>query len=988
MSDQFYAWRSGRRASARWMSWSSRTALIAACFAVVPSAVVAQSTAPDAPPASLASSDGAPTNNPDSQEIVVTGTSIRGIAPVGSNLMSVGQDAIRATAAQTVKDILVTLPSVSGAGQLSQGQNNSNYYAPSIHQLGGSASNSTLVIMDGMRLPQGGVSHSQIDPNLIPPDAIERVEIIPDGASSIYGSDAVAGVINFITRKHFDGLQVTAQGGFADAGYKRYSAGLMWGTHWDTGSTLVAYGYSHQGSLDSDAHSFLDSDHRDEGGSNFNSFNCSPATIQPTGSSLIYLSPTSASGVANTTANASCNTAAYGQLIPSETRHRILARVEQEVGENLTIDMDMIYATRRDHRDLSRGTVTATVFQTGAQANPFYVNPPGVTATSQTIRFDANDLLGPGAYQNDGATTFLANASARYKLGSNFVVTLTGVVGRDHSYQNVEGQICGSCANLALNGTTNTSGSTTAVSVPGTNIVVLGLPLTTANALDVWNVGAANRTSAAVLHTLTINSNITTADNKFQQVRLGTDGKLFKLPGGDVRVAFGGEMVRYQLSQYTFKPNNTGPSTLGSATNVYNFKRNVYSAYGEIVVPIIGPDNHIPLIQSLTADVSGRYDHYSDVGTTKNPKYALNWEITDGIKIRGNYSTSFVAPQLDSIGDPNQNYNAAYSHVNTYSGQINLPTANYPGIAGVLPGCAVGAVTCAVGTSTVQGIDEQRGGGAELKPQTGKGWSIGGDFRTHLLPGLRASVTYFNNKFNGGVTSPTASAQVNVPDLNYLIQVFPTGATAAQIAALTNGVPVTGSLPQKVYFIRNDDQRNVLNLNVSGLDIDISYEFNTGIGHFVIGDAVTHFTKYMESFGATGTSFSVIDETGFNTTFPAIKTQMRAHFGWNLAGITADVFANYTGSYHNWSASTLAPLTVDSSGNPTGGGDKVKSQTLIDLHLAYEFSGGFLNGDQVFVQASNLFDRDPRFYNTAVGYDTFVANPLGRVITFGLRAKF
>ena len=152
------------------------------------------------------------------------------------------------------------------------GQNAGNsYYAPTIHNLGSSASNSTLTLIDGHRLPLGGLNHALADPSMVPTIAIQRVEVLAEGASSTYGSDAVAGVVNFITRKRYEGFQVTGQVAAADGGHRTYSAGALYGHRWDTGSIMAAYGFSRAGPLVNDysARPFLQPDHLDEGGTNF-----------------------------------------------------------------------------------------------------------------------------------------------------------------------------------------------------------------------------------------------------------------------------------------------------------------------------------------------------------------------------------------------------------------------------------------------------------------------------------------------------------------------------------------------------------------------------------------------------------------------------------------------------------------------------------------------------------------------------------------------
>ena len=185
--------------------------------------------------------DAANSAAPNVEEIVVTGSSLRGVAPVGSNLVTVGRDDIENTGAQTVQQILKTVPSVVGlqsAGQAAYGSfDGAGTNAPTIHGLGASASNSTLILLNGHRMPVSGINHVLADPNIVAPLALERVEVLADGASSVYGSDAVAGVVNFITRRNVDGFEASLQTGAGDA----LRNGQRWGARRnDLGRRLAA----------------------------------------------------------------------------------------------------------------------------------------------------------------------------------------------------------------------------------------------------------------------------------------------------------------------------------------------------------------------------------------------------------------------------------------------------------------------------------------------------------------------------------------------------------------------------------------------------------------------------------------------------------------------------------------------------------------------------------------------------------------------------
>jgi iron complex outermembrane receptor protein len=929
----------------------------------------------------------------DAREIVVTGSSIRGAPPVGSNLISVGRAEIEDTAAQTVQQILKTVPAVTGLGSVGQGgfgsADGSGTNAPTIHGLGASASNSTLILIDGHRLPLSGINHTLADPNIVPSIAIERVEVLPDGASAVYGSDAVAGVINFITRRRYDGVEANGQIGFADGGYRTYNGSLLAGKTWDTGSALVAYNYSHRSNLLAGKRPFTARDHRAQGGSNLASFACGPASIQPTGSTLIYASPYgAANGVANAQANAFCDYTGRADLIPDSKSDTAFIKVTQEIGERTTVNVNADYSNRRNKAINVRGSVQATVFGPGSgrgtQINPFFVGVAGTAATSQTVRFDANDLLGTDGYTEGSAEDFFVNASVEYRLTDDLRLTATGLVGADTSKQQIVGGLCISCAYLALNGTTNAAGSLTTPSIPGTTTIVTR-PLTTGNALDVWSLLAGNRTPNAIRAELTDSTDTQYARQSIKDGTIKIDGTLAKLPGGDLKFAVGGEAVHYTLRQDLTRPLNIGPATTGSSTlNLRYRPRTVVSAFIETLIPIIGPEMDVPFVRSLSLNLSGRYDHYNDFGSTKNPKVAADWEIMEGLKLRANFAKSFVAPALTSRG-ADQFGTTGESGYAGNNAQINVPTALFPGIAGALPNCAVGAVTCQIG-GNLQGI-QLNGGNADLDPQKGRTYSIGGDFSPSFLPGFRAGVTYWNNRITGGVTSPQASLAVNIPSLAPLMQIFPNGATPAQIAAATQGLAQTAAISSPIYYIYNFSQKNVLNLDVSGIDVDASYSRDTDYGKFSIGASLTRKLMFDQSFGNSA-KFSVLNTTGFNTTFPSIKLEGRANIGWAYGGFSADVFVNHTGGYRNFSGNTVLPITRDAIGLPTGGGDRVKSSNIVDLHLSYTIEQEFAKKFQIFADVQNLFDKVPVFYNSNNGYDTFSGNPLLRVITLGLRGSF
>ena len=938
----------------------------------------------------------APAASTSVQEIVVTGTSIRGVAPVGAAVVSVGQEQIEKTASQTPQQILQNVPAITGMQSAGQGSftsfDNAGVFAPVIHGLGASASNQTLILIDGHRVPYTGLNHTLIDPNMVPPIALQRVEVLAEGASSIYGSDAVAGVVNFITRPSFDGMKVEGQAGFGDQ-YHTYAFGAMLGKKWDTGSAWVAYDYDFRSDLLAGNRSYTGANHLAQGGTNLASYNCNQATIR-IGSSY-YPSPYT--GTVPSSGAGMCDYTGQADILPQEARHSLMARITQDVNDRLTVGGDVVYSNLYEISRNARGAVTSTIFGPGSanasQINPYFQAPTGVAATSETVLWDADGLLGPGAHSNASNETFYVHPTATYKVAGDWQANVAATIGQTTSRQQVIGGVNTYVANLALNGTTNGSGSLTTPSIPGTTVFATQT-LTAANALNPFIV-AGNPTPASVIKALSDSTQTRITRHDIQDGTVKLDGSLFQLPAGAVKLALGGEFIHYTEHLDVFQPSGVGAASIGQSSLNIDLARTVEAGYGELLVPVVSPDMNVPLAHRIDLSISGRYDHYSDVGATSNPKVGGNWEPVSGVKFHGGYATSFTAPSLNSVGTPVGQWGlTGESGIGNYALPATaIPYSLAPTLAQV-PGCSAAATSCLIGTS-VQGA-EITGGNKDLKPQTGKSWSVGADFTPPQIRGLRASATYWHNEIMGGVTSPVPSVAINSASLlNQVFTVFPTGASATQIQALAAGLPQTGALPPTSYFLYNYQQRNIINLWVEGVDYEVSYRFPALSGEFTAQTSGTYFTKFDQQIGAGTPIYSVINTTGANTPFPSIQVQMRSGLTWDgregmVEGVSASVFWNHTNGYKNWGSSPVHPVIRNTYGQPIGGGDNVAANDTFDLHVQYEFptKTGWASGTQVYVDVQNLFDKAPPFYNTALGYDTSAASPIGRLVSIGARKTF
>ena len=338
-------------------------------------------------------------------------------------------------------------------------------------------------------------------------------------------------------------------------------------------------------------------DYRPVGGSNTNGFTCEPATVRVTGVSSgtapgggqIFLSPGDTTPVANNAAlNGVCNLSVYNSFIPSQYRANGLIRVVNDFSEKLSLSASLLYNRNQTHADSGPGQLNnATVFGTGAgaagQQNPFFTAPAGAAAaTTEIINWLALRDDENYGYTESQQDVIYANVVLDYKINDNWSMTFADSIGWNRSSLDGFKQFCGACATLALNGTTQSGGSTTASSVPGQNVVVLQLPLTTGNALDVWTAGSANRTNPLVMDALYTSNSQNNNYNTFNQSRLVLQGALFDMPAGPLKIAVGGEFMWQEQQQKLSGGNNTGPTTTGSGYRVFNYDRDIGSGKSDL----------------------------------------------------------------------------------------------------------------------------------------------------------------------------------------------------------------------------------------------------------------------------------------------------------------------------------------------------------------------------------------------------------------------
>jgi iron complex outermembrane receptor protein len=550
-------------------------------------------------------------------EIVVTGSRIRGVSAVGSPVITIGAERIAEEPVASTAELLRRVPQIISLGANPNGgaaQNGSaNVTRSSGINLRGLGNTATLVLYEGKRFPPQGTQGQVTDPSVIPAIALSRVEVVADGASAIYGSDAIGGVVNFILRKNFDGLEVSGRSAFTeDTGYRELQISGVGGVTWGGGWATVAAELSDNTALYASELDWYRANNLDRGGRDLRGNFCDPGTITAGGGT--YAIPaggvTSAnvgSLVRGTVNRCALNKIGNGEaVIPELQRISVLGTISQDLGPSVRLFADGFYS-KRDGVIPSIPTATVTVPST----TPFFVTPvPGATSVSVTW----SPYLQYGALINP-------YSSSSWNVSGGIEAGLFGDIKATAYYAHGESEDLADRRNNGI----NTTALNTAIANGSLNVF-----------------GGPN--SRATLGGLFDSQFVIYGATKLDVANLQVDGTLVELPGGNLRFAAGGEYRR----EYTFTDLTSGSSTAPVSVSDGG-ARNVKALFGELYVPIVGAGNARPGLQELTLSLAGRWERYSDFGETTNPKLGLTYAPVRGFKLRASYGTSFRAPTFTEV---------------------------------------------------------------------------------------------------------------------------------------------------------------------------------------------------------------------------------------------------------------------------------------------------------------------------------------------------
>lgn len=841
---------------------------------------------------------------PSDKEIIVTGTLIRGIAPVGTNVVAVTTEDVVATGAASTNDLMSTIPQISNFNSFVSGT--ASFGQPiaqtNLRGLGASGGTTTLLLVNGHRLVGSGILQTYADPTIIPPGMIERVEVIPDGGSSIYGSDAIGGVINFITRKRASGVEASGRVGFAD-GYRTVDANLLVGKDWGTGSLMVGYNYAWHNNIQGIERDYVTQDSRAQGGTDRRVATCALTNITVAGVS--YAMPGRVAGTQN-----KCDSTDYADIYPRERRHSVYAVLDNDMSDSVNFNMQAYYS----RRDTVTRTAPLATNSTIRSTNPFF-QPIG-SETSQGVLFDYTSVFGNDGVQNPARFESMGlTPTFDIDVGGGWNVLVMGNYG--HSFNaNTERAINADAVNAALAGTT------------------------TSTALNPYNL---SQTNPAILAGIADYQNYSQSKQDLGEARIVVDGPIASLPGGDARIAVGAEYHWERIdARIAFGPTATPKRNRAIAS------RRVKSVYGEVFVPVFGPDNAQPGLAGLDLTGSVRYDSYDDVGGTTNPKVGFNYRPVEWMTFRGNYGTSFHAPSLADT-----------------TGAVDARVTSIPVSTNLAPGSAA--------SDFFRPILFISGGSPTLQPEKANTWSLGMDVKPPVWDALNISLTYYNVDFtnvisvNAGNFLQGAAYYADPTNAPFYIL----NPTLAQAVAFSNGARAdnfssldsffASNSPTAIYDLRRYNRGQ---LKQDGLDFTVSVNQKTGFGSISASFAGTYVLNRKTRETPTGAFVDRL-KNGFN------RLNYVATLGAEVGAVTARATMTHRGSFPIIGDPVLA---------------RVKGYDTVDLYFGYDLGKiGMFRETALTLNIDNVFDQDPPFRNTGSGFAN--GSTLGRLVSVGLRTK-
>jgi iron complex outermembrane receptor protein len=889
------------------------------------------------------------------QRVEVTGSSIkRASVETASPIQIISREDIARSGKGTVSEYLQTL-TADGAGSLPTGFGNGFAAGSTAISLRGLGATSTLVLLNGRRMaPFARADDGQksfTDLSTVPLEAVERIEVLKDGASSTYGADAIAGVVNIILRKDFTGLALKIE-----AGESRYYDAQQ-------GKMALTWG---KGSLDEDGYNWLINA---EVFGNAELMNDERAGRQWIGHGDIrpwgyaantqfaagYITP-GASSATPTGALRNPATNNYVSLPGCAQLSRTVAQdpaggclwyadqfrsMQPKIGglnlytrfsKNLDADLQLYAEAGYSRRDTEFTLIPASTSATVAFP-PNAANPTGVINYGNTILMAASHPQNPyGAAVRLRYSMFDVGPSTR-SANNEFSRVVVGLKG----------------ARFGWDFDTGYTHSESALDLDYSNMInmkvlqaALGNP---ASQYFPYYIGAqANKNPASLYAAMVVNAK-SHSTTELDVVDFKASRELFQLPGGALGLAVGTEYRRLKLDN---------PSLSGTEDGSIN--ASYVAAKGTDDVKAVFVEIAAPVLKSVELSGALRYDRYKNFSST-TPKFGAKWTPVNSFALRGTYSEGFRAPGPAESGVDSQS---------TGNSAVRDPVRCPGGVP------AAGGATAADCSITIGAV---KVGNPNLQPETSKGATLGivWDPLTNTSLSLDAWKIKRSNEINPLSYVEAAALPTAIRNDNNLV---------------VNGVvrPNTGTL-----LLSNAPYQNSSYTQVKGIDLDVKQRIPMGsYGRTVVGLTWTHVASWLRA-EKNGTMFQYAGTHGNCDTSNCAgtpKDKISVNATWERDALSVSAIANYRADMQNTYFAGDKCASQYANGADAPGGCRLASFTSVDVSARYKVNAQW----QVYASISNLFDKvaplDPLTYG-GLSYNPMDASgAIGRFFKVGARAQF
>ncbi|WGL16360.1 TonB-dependent receptor [Microbulbifer bruguierae] len=639
------------------------------------------------------------------EEVTVTGRSLTGTHLRHLKLDSyapidvLAQPELEITGAQTVAELLKFLPAVSGNSTSTSVTNGGNGTATVT--LRGLPASNTLVLINGRRIVSNGFGGEAADLNTIPLSAVDRIEVLKDGASAVYGSDAIAGVVNIILRRDFDGLSVNSYYGQAERGDQDTgSYSLTWGTGNEHSHLMFSLAHYYQDEiLSRDRALSASADNRARGGTDLRS-SASPQAYIAVADGVVT---NAENGYRDWTQEDLYNFREYtSALVPSERQSLYIAG-NHTLKEGVETYAELMAITTHSDSTLAP-TPVFTRFDNGdltIAADQVY-NPFGEDITDVRKRIIE---LGPRV-QSNSTETWRMNTGFR-GLVDEWQWELTAAAHYTRAKETLNNLLDPHRLSAALKGPEICSETNGCVPVD-----LLGAP------------GSIEQEQLDYI----LSENRVNGASRMNSVTYIADGPLWESGAGSVLAAAGIEVRREAIDFNS--TDSDGLSLIGGvASGAAKGERLIGEAFAELSVPLRE--------DTLWLDSAVRFSEYSDFGSTTNPKIAIRWRPVPSLLLRASYATGFKAPTLV---DMNQTGHQSQEYL--FDPCTNSNAADLPGCVGIADQDRIQYLT-------------EFGGNPDLKPETSDNRSLGLVWTPGDVTGFHTSIDLFEIRQNDVIdTSP------------------------------------------------------------------------------------------------------------------------------------------------------------------------------------------------------------------------------------------